>query len=343
MKRPARFGEPLPGDKVRCRLCPRLCVIPMGATGYCRTRLNDRGQLYTLIYGSVTSMAIDPVEKKPLYHFLPGSDTFSIGTAGCNLSCRHCQNWTISQASIEEVDHENIPPERVVEMAQKYRCPSISYTYSEPSIWFEFVYDTAKLAHAAGIYNIYVTNGYMNIEAWEEIKPYLTAANVDVKAFSDDFYRRVCSAPGIEPVLRTCEWMVENGIHLETTYLIIPGENDRPEEIRNFCRWEVERLGPEVPTHFSRFFPMYRMTDREPTPVKTLELALSIAKEEGLHYVYIGNVAGHKGDNTYCPKCGKLLIERFGFDILRYEIRDHRCPSCGAEIKIFGDYSPAAR
>lgn len=343
MKKPARFGEPLPGDKIRCHLCPRLCVIPMEETGFCRTRLNDRGQLYTLIYGSVTSMAIDPVEKKPLYHFLPGSDTFSIGTAGCNLACRHCQNWTISQVNIDEVDHENMSPERVVELAQKYRCPSISYTYSEPSIWFEFVYDTAKIAHAAGIYNIYVTNGYMSIEAWDEIKPYLTAANVDVKAFSDDFYRRVCSAPGIEPVLRTCEWMVQNGIHLETTYLIIPSENDNPEEIRRFCRWEVEKLGPDVPTHFSRFYPMYRMSDREPTPVKTLELALKIAQDEGLQYVYIGNVAGHRGDNTYCPNCGKLLIERFGFDILRYEIQDHRCPKCGTEIKIFSDYSPASR
>ncbi|MGQ9787951.1 MAG: AmmeMemoRadiSam system radical SAM enzyme [Candidatus Hadarchaeaceae archaeon] len=343
MKKPARFGEPLPGDRVRCRLCPRLCVIPPGETGFCRTRLNERGQLYTLIYGSITSMAIDPVEKKPLYHFLPGSDTFSIGTAGCNLACRHCQNWTISQANMEEVDYEDLSPERVVELAQKYRCPSISYTYSEPSIWFEFVYDTAKIARAAGIYNIYVTNGYMSIEAWEEIKPYLTAANVDVKAFSDDFYKRVCSAPGIEPVLRTCEWIAENDIHLETTYLIIPGENDNLEEIRKFCRWEVDKLGPDTPTHFSRFFPMYKMRDREPTPVKKLELALKIAKEEGLRYVYIGNVAGHNSDNTYCPNCGRLLVERFGFEILRYEIKNHRCPECGTEIKVFGDYSPSSR
>lgn len=343
MKKPAKFGEKLPNQKVRCRLCPHLCVIPPDGVGSCRTRTNDHGELYTLIYGSVTSMAIDPIEKKPLYHFLPGSDTFSIGTAGCNLSCRHCQNWTISQARIDEVEHQDMTPERVVELAKKYKCPSIAYTYSEPSIWFEFVHDVAKLAHKEGIYNVYVTNGYMNLEAWEEIRPYLDAANVDVKAFTDDFYRKVCLAPGLEPVLRSCEWMVEKGVHLETTYLIIPKENDDPEEIRKFCRWEVEKLGPDVPTHFSRFYPLYKMTDREQTPVKTLELALKTAKEEGLHYVYVGNVQGHKGDNTHCPKCGELLVERYGFDILQYELKDHKCPKCGTEIKIFGEYSPARR
>jgi len=337
MKKLARFGEKLPGQKVRCRLCPHFCVIPLGGLGHCRSRANEDGNLFTLIYGSVTSMAIDPIEKKPLYHFLPGSDSFSIGTAGCNLSCRHCQNWTISQVRVDEIQHQDMTPERIVELAKKYKCPSISYTYSEPSIWFEFIYDVAKLAHKEGIYNVYVTNGYMNLEAWEEIGPYLAAANVDVKAFTDDFYKRVCLAPGVKPVLETCEWMIKNKIHLETTYLIIPGENDGLEEIRKFCRWEVEKLGPDVPTHFSRFYPLYKLNDHEETPMKTLEAALRIAKEEGLHHVYIGNVPGHEGDNTRCPKCDKMLIERSGFDILRYDIKNHKCPDCGAEIKILDD------
>jgi pyruvate formate lyase activating enzyme len=342
LKKPARFWEKLPETKVRCVLCPRFCIIAPGNVGFCRARKNEGGELYTLTYGVVTSMAVDPIEKKPLYHFWPGSDIFSIGTVGCNFACRHCQNWTISQGTIETVGHEEVSPERVVELAKRYRSPGIAFTYSEPVVWHEFSYDTAKLAHREGLYTVYVTNGYMSIDAWKELRPYLDAANVDVKAFSDRFYREICGVPKINAVLETCEWMVENRVHLETTYLIIPRENDDPEEIRKFCRWEVEKLGPEVPTHFSQFYPQYKMTDHSPTPVVTLERAVRIAKEEGLNYVYIGNVPGHEADNTYCPKCGETLIERYGFDVTHYALKGNICPKCGTKINIIGEYKPRA-
>ena len=341
LKKPARFWQKLPDRKVKCGLCSWKCVISPGRVGVCRARKNEDGELYTLVYGSIISMAVDPIEKKPLYHFWPGSSVFSIAVPGCNFKCGHCQNWTISQVSVEEIACEELSPERVVELTKRYGCKGIAHTYTEPTIATEYAMDVGKLAHRDNLYNVYVSNGYITIDALQELRPFLDAANVDVKAFTDDFYRKVCGVASIKPVLETCEWMVEKGIHLETTYLIIPEENDDSEEIRKFCRWEVEKLGPDIPTHFSRFYPQYRMTDKEPTPVKTLEMALRIAKEEGLQYVYIGNVAGHKGDNTYCPKCGKLLIERFGFDILQYELKDHKCPECGAEIKILGEFMPA--
>jgi len=344
VKKPAKFWKALPGGKVQCVLCPRNCVISPGNVGFCRGRINEDGKLYTQIYGVITSMAADPIEKKPLYHFWPGSTAFSIGTVGCNFACRHCQNWTISQTSIETVAYDEITPERVVELTKRYDCRGIAYTYIEPAIWFEFCYDTAKLAHKEGLYNVYVTNGYMSLEAWKEIRPYLNAANVDIKAFSDRFYKEICGIPGgMKPVLDTCEWMVKSGVHLETTYLVVPGENDDAKEIGKFCKWSVEKLGPDTPTHFSRFYPYYKMTDREPTPVKTLETALKIAHDEGLRYVYIGNVPGHAGDSTYCPKCGELLIERYGFDITRYGLKDKQCPKCGAKINIVGEYKPSKR
>jgi len=343
MKKLAQFWQKLPNGKVKCNLCPWRCVISSGRVGVCGARKNEAGDLYTLVYGSIVSMAVDPIEKKPLYHFWPGSGVFSIAVPGCNFKCRHCQNWEISQVGVEDVKYEDLSPERAIELTKRYGCKGIAHTYTEPTIATEYAMDVGKLAHRDGLYNVYVSNGYITIEALQELRPYLDAANVDVKAFSDDFYRRICGVPSIRPVLDTCEWMVEKGVHLETTYLIIPRENDNPDEIREFCRWEVEKLGSDVPTHFSRFYPLYKMTDRGQTPVKTLELALKIAKEEGLHYVYIGNVPGHEWDNTYCPRCGKLLIERFGYDILKYELKDRKCPKCGTEIKIFGEYSPAGR
>ena len=301
------------------------------------------GELYTLVYGSIISMAADPIEKKPLYHFWPGSYVFSIAVPGCNFRCLHCQNWSISQVGVEDVNYEDLLPEHLVELTKRYHCKGIATTYTEPTLTTEYAIDVGKLAHREGLYNVYVTNGYITTEALEELRPYLDAANVDVKAFSDEFYRKICGVPSIRPVLETCEWMVEHGIHLETTYLVIPRENDNPEEVRKFCRWVMEELGPDVPTHFSRFYPHYKMIDREPTPVKTLERALGVAKEEGLHHVYIGNVPGHVGDNTYCYKCDALLIERYGFDVTRYELKDHRCPKCAAEIDIVGEYTPSKR
>ncbi|MDI6884137.1 MAG: AmmeMemoRadiSam system radical SAM enzyme [Hadesarchaea archaeon] len=342
MKKPAMFWKKLQEGKVQCTLCPRHCVIAPGKLGFCRARRNINGELYTLVYGSIISMGVDPIEKKPFYHFWPGSSTFSIAVPGCNFTCLHCQNWAISQVGVEDVEYEDLAPERVIELAKRYNCKGISVTYSEPTLTTEYAMDVGKLAHREGLYNTYVTNGYITTEALQELLPYLDAANVDVKGFSDDFYRKICGVPSIRPVLETCEWMIEHGIHLEVTYLVIPGENDSPEEIRKFCKWVAEKLGPEVPTHFSRFYPHYKLTDREATPVKTLERALGIAKEEGLSYVYIGNVPGHAGDNTHCPKCGELLIERYGFDIMQYRLRDHRCPKCGTGINIVGEYKPAS-
>ena len=290
------------------------------------------------------SRAIDPIEKKPLYHFWPGSSVFSIAVPGCNFNCLHCQNWAISQVGVEDVEHEDLSPEQVIELAKRYDCKGISITYTEPTLATEFAIDVGKLAHRENLYNTYVTNGYITKEALEELGPYLDAANVDVKAFSDRFYKEICGIPGgMKPVLDTCEWMVKSGVHLETTYLVVPGENDDAKEIGKFCKWSVEKLGPDTPTHFSRFYPYYKMTDREPTPVKTLETALKIAHDEGLRYVYIGNVPGHAGDSTYCPKCGELLIERYGFDITRYGLKDKQCPKCGAKINIVGEYKPSKR
>ena len=343
MKKLAKFWEKMPEAKVRCTLCPRRCVIAEGKVGFCRGRKNEDGELYSLLYGSIVSMAVDPIEKKPLYHFWPGSGVFSIATPGCNFACRHCQNWSISQTSVDGVTCEDVTPERLVELTERYGCKGIAHTYTEPSIWAEYAYDVGKLAHRENLYNVYVTNGYISLEALEEVGPYLDAANVDVKAFSDRFYREICGAPSIRPTLETCEWLIEHGKHLEVTYLVIPRENDSSKEIREFCRWVGDELGPEVPTHFSRFYPHYKMTDREPTPVETLERALAIAKEEGLRHVYIGNVPGHPSDNTCCPGCGGLLIARHGFSITRYELKDKRCPRCGREIDIVGEYTPSTR
>ncbi len=341
MKKPAKFWEKLPDKKVRCALCPWRCLIAPGKLGVCRARKNEDGELCTLVYGSIVSMAIDPIEKKPFYHFWPGSDSFSIAAPGCNFKCLHCQNWSISQVSVEEVEHEDISPERVVELTKRYNCKGIAHTYTEPTIWTEYAIDVGKLAHREELYNVYVSNGYTTIDALQELRPYLDAANVDIKAFSDDFYKKLCGVPSIRPVLETCEWMVEHGIHLEITYLVIPRENDSSEEIRKLCKWVAEKLGPDVPTHFSRFYPHHKLTDREPTPVETLERALGIAKEEGLHYTYIGNVPGHEADNTHCYKCGALLVERHGFEVLRYELKDHRCLKCGTEINMRGEYVPS--
>jgi len=341
VKKPAKFWNALPDKKVQCTLCPRNCVISPGKIGFCSARKNEGGGLYTLVYGSIVSMAADPIEKKPLYHFWPASSVFSIAVPGCNFRCLHCQNWAISQVGVDDVKYEDLSPEEVIELAKRYGCRGIAITYTEPTLATEYAIDVGKLAHREGLYNVYVTNGYITLEALEELRPHLDAANVDVKAFSDRFYKEICGVPrGMKPVLDTCEWMVEKGVHLETTYLVIPRENDSTDEIRKFCRWEVEKLGPDIPTHFSRFYPHYKLTDREPTPVKMLERAVDIAKEEGLYHVYIGNVPGHEADNTYCPKCGELLIGRYGFSITRYGLKDKLCPRCGAGINIAGEYRP---
>ncbi len=343
MKKPAKFWEEKSENKVKCTLCPRECLISPNNTGFCRARKNIDGELYSIAYAEATSANPDPIEKKPLYHFYPGTRVFSMSTAGCNFSCKHCQNWTLSQSSVEEVGTERIKPEEAVERTKKTNCEGIAYTYGEPVIWFEYALDTAKLAQKEGLYNVFVTNGFMNNKGWDELKPYLDGMNVDVKAFNEEFYQDICGGASLDPVLETCEWAVENDVHLEITTLIIPGENNDPEELRELCRWIVEDLDPEVPIHFSRFRPMHEMMGKSSTPINTLERAWDIARDAGLEHIYVGNVPGHDADNTYCPECGELVIERHGFSISDYKLEDnHSCPKCGYEINILGEYKPSS-
>jgi len=322
--------------KVRCLLCPHQCLIPEGGRGRCKVRENRGGRLFTLIYGSASSVAIDPIEKKPLYHFYPGSYALSFGTAGCNLSCKHCQNHTISMARPEDIYLREFEVDEPALLAKRHGCKSISWTYNEPTIWHEFTVDASRIAKREGICVTYVSNGYINEDPLKEIGKYLDAINIDVKAFSDSFYREV-SGGHLEPVLNTCRLVKELRIHLEVTYLIIPTKNDSMDEIGKFCDWVIDELGEDTPIHFTRFFPHYKMTDLPPTPLDTLSEAFNLAKGKGLKYVYIGNVVHGDYDNTYCPSCGNLLIERYGFSSVIKGLKRDRCSNCGERINIIVD------
>ncbi len=333
----ARLYQKLEDGRVQCNLCAHRCRIAPGKLGICGVRENRNGTLYTLVYGKVISQAVDPVEKKPLFHFYPGTTAFSIATVGCNFRCQFCQNWEISQMPREEgrIIGGNVPPETIVRNAKRYGSRSIAYTYTEPTIFFEYAYDTAVLAREEGIANIYVTNGYMTPEMLEAFHPYLDAANVDLKAGRDEFYRQYCGAR-LQPVLDSLKKMKSMGIWVEVTTLVIPGLNDSEEELRSIAEFIVKELGPETPWHVSRFHPHYKMLDRPPTPVATLHRAREIGLKVGLRYVYEGNVPGSEGENTYCYNCGRLLIRRFGFSILEYRIANGRCYNCGATIDGVG-------
>lgn len=326
----------IPEDKVDCFLCAQHCRIKPGKRGKCGVRENRDGALWTLVYGKVIGQNIDPIEKKPLFHFHPGTTSYSIATAGCNFRCLFCQNADISQSPREykSIFGQDISPEEVVDRALQARCATISYTYTEPTIFMEYALDTARLAHAAEIENVFVSNGYMTEESLEAISPYLDAANVDLKAFTDHFYSEQCGAH-LDPVLRTLERMKKKGIWLEVTTLLIPGLNDDPGELRELADFLVS-LGPDVPWHVSRFHPTYRLTDRPPTPVETLRGARRIGMEAGLRYVYTGNIPGDDGESTYCHKCGALLIERYGFSTRKGEIRDGACGQCGEALAGIG-------
>ena len=317
---------------VQCELCPKMCLIEPGQSGECRVRINIDGVLRTVVYGFPCSFnPYDPVEKKPLFHFLPGTRILSVATVGCNLHCLNCQNWEISQANPEESTAAFLPPEKLVEVAKTYHYPSIAYTYSEPIIFYEYTYDTSKLARAQGIRNVLVTAGYINEEPWEKLLKYVDAANIDLKGITDDFYRRVCSAT-LKPVQQALVIAKASGILVEVTNLIIPTLNDKPEEIRELARWIRANLGSDTPLHFSGFFPQYKMRHLPPTSLNKLETAREIAISEGLDYVYIGNVRSKEGENTYCPGCKSLLIERKGYTILQNRLKEGGCPDCGKEI-----------
>ena len=319
--------------KVQCELCPKLCLIQPGQSGECRVRINIDGVLRTVVYGYPCSIHIDPVEKKPLFHFLPGSSILSIATVGCNLHCKNCQNWEISQANPEDgnVPAYNCPPERLVTEANKYKCLSIAYTYTDPIVYYEYTYDSAKLAHEAGIRNVLVTAGYVNEEPWKKLLQHVDAANIDLKAITEDFYREVCSAT-LKPVQNALILARASEAMVEVTNLVIPTLNDEPEQLRELSRWIKMNLGADTPLHFSGFYPRYQMKNLPATSLRALETARKIAMSEGLNYVYIGNVASKEGQNTYCPGCKKLLIERSGYTILQNRLRQGRCPDCSKEI-----------
>ncbi|MBU4138497.1 MAG: AmmeMemoRadiSam system radical SAM enzyme [Euryarchaeota archaeon] len=334
IKEGALYDE-LPGNKVKCNVCAHRCTIAEGKTGICRTRHNNKGKLYSLIYNTVSSEAIDPIEKKPLYHFLPGTFSYSLGTIGCNFRCLHCQNWNISQVSLEEANTKEITPEEAVRRALDAGCSSISWTYNEPAIWHEYTYDSAVLAKKAGLKTIYVTNGYITPEALRRMAPYLDAYRVDIKSFSDEFYKKVCGAR-LAPVLESTKLAKELGMHIETITLIIPGRNDSKEELTQIAKWVHDNLGEDTPMHFTRFHPMHKMDPVAATPLSTLEMAHGIAKNEGMRFVYLGNVGGHKYENTFCPRCDSVLIERAGFSVGDVRVKDGKCARCGEGIPVVG-------
>jgi pyruvate formate lyase activating enzyme len=332
----AMFYEREGDNQVRCGLCRFRCLIGDGARGICAVRENRGGTLYSLVYGRLCAEHIDPIEKKPLFHVMPGSRTYSIATVGCNFHCRHCQNYSISQVDRNTpIQGTEQSPDEVVQRAIASDCQSISYTYTEPTIFYEFAYDTARLARQAGLKNIFVTNGYISREPLAAIAPFLDAANIDLKGFSEGFYRDVVHARLSEVLDSIIEYR-KLGIWLELTTLIIPGLNDSDSDLRGIAEFIVANLGIDTPWHVSQFYPTYRLTDRPRTPVATLRRARDIGRAAGLRYVYEGNVPGEGGENTCCPSCSSVLIKRYGYAIETDRIRNAACPDCGTAIAGIG-------
>ena len=320
--------ERLNNDYVRCHVCSHRCKIAPSKLGACGVRENRSGTLYSLVYGTSIAESIDPIEKKPLFHVYPGSKSYSIATVGCNFRCDFCQNYDISQVPRreEKIRGHSSMPEEIIERALRTGSKTIAYTYTEPTIFFEYALDIGKMAHKEGIKNVFVTNGFMTGEALEEIAPWLDAANVDLKSFRNEFYKKYCKGK-LQPVLDSLRKMKDLGIWVEVTTLIIPALNDSREELRDIARY-IHSLGPETPWHISRFHPQYRMENLPPTPLATIHMASEIGKEAGLKYVYAGNVPGDDGENTYCSNCGRLLIKRYGFKVEKIDLRELKCPAC---------------
>ena len=335
----ALFYKRLDNKKVRCVLCPHNCLIEDGKTGRCGARLNTSGSLMSLVYGQVSSEAVDPVEKKPLFHFYPGSLVYSLGTLGCNMRCSHCQNWQISHAvpGTEEPHRTTmyLSPEAAVEKALQNDCEGIAFTYNEPTVWFEYTLDVSKLAKKNGLYTVYVTNGYINPEPLDLIAPYLDAFRVDIKGCDDKFYREVAKVPSIKPVLESASRAKKKlGLHVEAVTNLIPGKNDDPNELRSLAGWIRDELGKDTPWHVTRFMPCLEFSNLAATPAATLELAQEIGLQEGLEHVYIGNLPMHPGANTYCPSCGEVIIERSGHSLVRYELQSGNCRFCRKTIPV---------
>ena len=333
----AMLYEKLPNSRVRCNVCQWRCNIGPDKLGVCRMRQNKDGVLYSLNYAEVSSVAADPIEKKPLFHFFPGSLAFSLGTWGCNFHCKHCQNWEISspEAGAPWRNSQQIQPKAAIEMAKHYHCDGIAWTYNEPSIWFEYTLDSAKLAKENNLYTVYVTNGYLTPEALDTIGPYLDVWRVDIKGFTDSFYRELAKVShwrGILDVARRAKdkW----NMHVEVVTNIIPTMNDDDQQLEGIANWIRDELGELTPWHVTRFYPQHHMMHLPPTPISTLERAYDIGQKAGLKFVYTGNVLGHKSENTFCYSCGKLIVERFGYQTKAVGLKDSRCKFCGAELNF---------
>jgi pyruvate formate lyase activating enzyme len=327
----AMWFERLPDKAVKCQLCPRECVVADVERGYCGVRENQGGDYKTLVYGALCSMNIDPIEKKPLFHYLPGTTALSVATAGCNMECKFCQNWNISQYRPEQVDSIVLPPENLARAAATRRVQTIAYTYSEPVVFSEYVHDTAAAGRRQGVGSAMISNGFIREPALRQLCRYLTAIKVDLKAFTEKFYVEQC-AGRLAPVLATLDVLKDIGIHTELVVLIIPTLNDSPGEIASMAKWIVAHMGPDVPLHFSRFHPIYRIKNLPPTPVETLTTARKVAMDAGLRYVYVGNVPMHEGESTYCPSCKKVVIRRVGYKIDASGLRSGACAACGQKI-----------
>ncbi len=323
-------------ETIKCTICPRSCTILPGKRGFCKTKENEGGKLMDLTYGQISAIAVDPIEKKPLVHFYPGSRALSISSIGCSFTCPWCQNYHLSTGNIDDHSTKFMNPEDIVEIAMVQECTSVAYTYNEPLINLNFVEDTARFAKESEVKNVIVTNGYISIPALEKVVNVIDAANVDWKAFNTEFYREHCSSD-LQAVLDATEYMNNHGVHVEVTFLIIPETNDSPEETRRMARYLVDKLGPDVPLHLSRFFPTYKFQHLPPTPVGTLLRAREIAEEEGVRYVFVGNVRGGGYEETLCPKCGKKVINRSGYTITGWHLtKDNKCKYCGEKIPIVG-------
>jgi len=336
--RESRLHRVAGGDRLQCGVCERRCTIPPGQLGFCKTRMNIHGRLHTLVYGDVSSVSANPIEKKPFFHFWPGSYALTIGTWGCNFTCPWCQNYDISKTDPQPSDANYVAPEKLVRMIRSQECQGCSISFNEPTMLFEYSLDVFPLAHEEGLYNTFVSNGYMTLDALRMLRDAgMDAIKFDVKG-GEEAVQRYCGAD-VNVVWRNVGEAKRMGMHVEVVTLVIPGVNDDDDCLRDIARRHLREAEPESPLHFTQFYPTYKITDRPRTPVGSLERAHSIAVEEGARYVYAGNVPGHRLENTYCPDCGELLIGRLGFDVNKYMItRDKRCPRCGLKIPIVGEY-----
>ena len=329
----AKWWEPTDNNKILCTLCPRYCKIGEGQPGFCFIRQNIGGKLYSIGYGKPTGFAVDPIEKKPLNHFLPGTDILSFGTAGCNLGCKFCQNWSMSKAKLDDLNSLEASPEEVVNLAKRYHTPSIAYTYNDPTIFGEYVIDISKLAREEGIKSVMVTAGYIDKEARKDVYKYIDAANVDLKGFTERFYWKNTYSH-LNDVLDTLVWLkTETDVWIEITTLLIPDENDSPEEIKQECDWILKNLGDNIPLHFTAFHPDFKMRDKDRTPEKTLTDARKIAMDMGIKYCYVGNIYNAEGQTTYCPNCNEKLIKRNWHSVLSNNLKDGKCKKCGQKIE----------